>query len=495
MLINNKNIWYWLSGAGILALALRLYHLTSTALWHDEAFSVLMVKYPLKEMLYRLTLDVHPPGYYLAFFGWDKLFGNSLFSLRFFSVIFGLLAIFAAYYLIKVAFKKTRLAYWALAAMAVSPFMIFYAQEGRMYSLGLFLLLAAAVCLWQAIKTKKVLCWILFIIFSAAACYTHYYLLFGVFALFLFLIYMIFKQENKAYLIKWTVGSIIGLIILYLPWIKYFYAQLSQVQESYWIPKMSLWSVPNTLVNLLSGGNWPIGEHNWYLGAIAIIAILYFLIQGSRYLVKVNKKAGVLILLSFVTPFVIAILLSLKQSLYLDRYFIFITPCYLIILVAGIYSLKSKLVKTVVMIFFCFTMLFSYLNFWADSDIKNKPGMAKAAEYINQNHQGDDKILITSSFVFFTFKYYNQTNQQPYLYAPGELSHFSGTALLSEKDITKDFNEFAGPGDAVWLINTTGFGNFQPVLPHNWQQEMQQQVFPDSNSVKGDILIDKYLVE
>jgi len=63
----------------IVGLLLRLYHLTSISLWHDEAFSVLMVKYPITEMLYRLTLDVHPPGYYLAFFGWDKLFPLKLF--------------------------------------------------------------------------------------------------------------------------------------------------------------------------------------------------------------------------------------------------------------------------------------------------------------------------------------------------------------------------------------------------------------------------------
>ncbi|GAH15818.1 unnamed protein product [marine sediment metagenome] len=140
-------------------------------------------------------------------------------------------------------------------------------------------------------------------------------------------------------------------------------------------------------------------------------------------------------------------------------------------------------------------MLISYFNFWQQTDIKDKPGMAKAAEYINENHQGDDKILITSSFVFFTFKYYNETGKQPILYAPGELSHFSGTALLTDNDISKDFNAFAGPGDMVWLISTTGFGNFQPELPNDWQQEIEQQSFPDSNSVKGDILVEKYLVE
>ncbi len=493
MPVNRKNIWWWLTGAGILALLLRLYHLCSIALWHDEAFSVLMVKYPFTEMLYRLTLDVHPPFYYTLFYLWDKIFSNSLLSLRLFSVIFGLLAIFTAFYLVKKIFKDRRLAYWVLIASVVNPFLILYSQEGRMYSLGLFLILAATACLWQAVKEKKSLCWVLFVIFSALACYTHYYLFFGVLGLFAFLAYLIWRRKESQ-LIKPSLISAGAIFLFYLPWIKYFLAQLKQVQEAYWIPKMTLWSVPNTLANLLTGATWPIGEGNWYWGLLAVLVILYLFIRGAQYLLKLSREGGALILFSLLAPFILAILLSLKQSLYLDRYFIFIVPYYLIFLVAGIYVHKPKWLKITLMIIFCVIMLLSYLNFWVKSDIAYKPGMKAAAAYLNIKHQEGEKILVTSSFVFFTHRFYNRTNAKALLYAPGEMSHFSGTALLDREDIVKSFKEFATPGEKVWLISTSGFGNFRSEPPESWRK-IEGGEFKDSNSVKGSIFVEEYQIK
>jgi len=493
-MIKKRENWLWVAvivGAGFL---LRIYHLTAIALWHDEAFSVLMVKYPLKEMFYRLTLDVHPPFYYLAFWGWDKIFSNSLLSLRFFSTIFGLLAILTAYYLVKKIFKDQKLAFWVLAVSAVNPFLILYSQEGRMYSLGLFLILAASASLWMAIKEKRRVCWVLFIIFSLLAIYTHYYLFFGVFALFLFILFQIWKSQSRKYYLKWGMVSAGAIFLFYLPWLPYFFNQLKQVEEAYWIPKMTPWSVPNTLVNLLTGSTWPIGESNWYWGLIILLVILYFSIAGSRYLLKISRKGGILILLSLLTPFILAILLSLKQSLYLDRYFIFVVPYYLIILTAGMYSLKKKWLGTFLVTLFCLLMASSYLNFWVRTNISYKPGMRGAAAYLNFKHQSREKILSTSSFVYFTLRYYNQTGTKAYLYAPGELSHFSGTALLSKDDRVKDFKKFAQKGDIVWLISTSGFGNFRPEPPPNWQKSEKNE-FKDSNSVKGSIFVEKYVVK
>jgi uncharacterized membrane protein len=72
------------------ALAVRLYKLTAISLWHDEAFSALLVRYSWSEMIHRIGLDVHPPMYYIFLRFWHYLFGDSLFSLRAFSVLFGL---------------------------------------------------------------------------------------------------------------------------------------------------------------------------------------------------------------------------------------------------------------------------------------------------------------------------------------------------------------------------------------------------------------------
>ena len=48
----------------LLGVALRFYHNLDISMWHDEAFSALMVRHPWHEMFVRLGLDVHPPAYY-----------------------------------------------------------------------------------------------------------------------------------------------------------------------------------------------------------------------------------------------------------------------------------------------------------------------------------------------------------------------------------------------------------------------------------------------
>ena len=486
---------WWLLPILAIGAFFRLFNLTAIALWHDEAFSVLMVEYPVKEMIQRLILDVHPPGYYLFFYYWNQLFGNSLFSLRFFSVLAGLLILILLWWLVKRIFSNRKLALATALVAAVSPFLVLYSQEGRMYALGLFFLLAATLSLWYAVREKKVLCWFFFILFSGLACYAHYYLLFSILALFLFIGYLAWsRREERPYLIKSGLLSAVALFLFYLPWLPHFWSQLQQVQEAYWIPKMTLWSIPNTLINLLTGGVLAIGESNWWLGLILIGAIVFLFWRGVNYLKAQSPDGTWLILLSLLTPFVLAILLSLKQSLYLDRYFIFIVPWYLIILTAGIYSLKPKNLRYSILTIFILLMSFSYFQFWEDVKPDTHPGMAAAEDYLNIRYDSQDKILVTSSFVYFTFKYYNQTGIKPYLYAPGELSHFSGTALLDQSDIVKDFKGFAQPNQRVWLISTSGFGSFRPKPPISWAR-LSEEVFADSNWVKGNIFVEEYVIK
>src|SRR3990167_1090258 len=94
----------------ILATFIRLRNNTAIALWHDEAFSALLIRMPFSEMMHRIGLDVHPPFYYWLLRFWADLFGHSLASLRGFSVFFGVATVFALYLLVKLMTNNNRLA-------------------------------------------------------------------------------------------------------------------------------------------------------------------------------------------------------------------------------------------------------------------------------------------------------------------------------------------------------------------------------------------------
>ena len=136
----------------LLGALLRFYHNLDISLWHDEAFSALMIRYPWQEMLMRLGLDVHPPAYYIGLRLWHYIFGDTLLSLRGFSIFFGVGTIWASWLFCRQAFKSEKAALWAALLIAINPFQILhFATEARMYTFGAFFALLAGYFLVKAL--------------------------------------------------------------------------------------------------------------------------------------------------------------------------------------------------------------------------------------------------------------------------------------------------------------------------------------------------------
>ncbi|MDP6704566.1 MAG: hypothetical protein QF775_03715, partial [archaeon] len=113
--------------------------------------------------------------------------------------------------------------------------------------------------------------------------------------------------------------------------------------------------------------------------------------------------------------------------------------------------------------------------------------------YLNSQVQTNDIIVAGSSSVYFNHRYYNTTATHPLVYAPYDLPHFSGTALLDEEDLLHDFSEI-DPKTTVWKIDTTGFKVAQPKVPPSWSLQ-SAKIFPDLYIYRGEIVVRKYVVE
>jgi len=470
------------------AICLNLFSLNAIGLWHDEAFSVLLPRYDFKEMLYRIGLDVHPPFYYIALMPWNFLFGDSLFSLRAFSAFTAILMILGAYLLVKEIFQNKKFALFSAALTAFSSFQIQYAREGRMYSLGTFLIVFSSYFLIKALKSKKYIFWLLYALFVICAVYTHYYIFFSIAAQALFVFYWTLKKDRKN--LKRAIATYFLIALSYLPWLNIFLRQISQVQESYWIPKMNKWSIPATFLKMTFGGNIDAPKY-WHI----VLGSMLIIITAIFYALKKYKASGkYLVFLLLIIPFIGAGLLSLKTAIYLDRYFIFALPFYSILMSGAILAIKNARARNSLI---WLTILLSFISFpiyWNNLSVKEKPGMTAIANYLNEQVKPEHKIYVGSSFVYFTFKSYNKTNINPLLYAPNALSHFSGTALLNPEDIIKDLNSTVQKQDIVWMLNTTGFGNYQPNIPDNWQK-LEEKGFEDASPIRGWIIATKYQVE
>ncbi len=161
-----------------LSIALRTTAM-DTSYWIDEGIATGIARYPLSDIPHELLLDGSPPLYYLLLHIWEAWFGTSELATRSLSLVAALLTIPVAWVLAR-AIAGTRAAWIAALIAAGHPFLTYYAQETRMYSLVALeaLVLSGALVLVFAQRRRR---WIpVAVLAGASMLYTHNWGLFAV---------------------------------------------------------------------------------------------------------------------------------------------------------------------------------------------------------------------------------------------------------------------------------------------------------------------------
>ena len=158
-----------------LGAALRFYRLGHQGFWFDEGNTALLVHFSLPKMLGLIPqTESTPPLYYGVAWVWARAFGYGESALRSLSALAGVLTIPMAFQAAR-KLVSARVGVAVAALCAGNPFLIWYSQEARSYSL--LVLLSAASLLGFAYvlerpTPRRVAGWVLC---SALALATHYY--------------------------------------------------------------------------------------------------------------------------------------------------------------------------------------------------------------------------------------------------------------------------------------------------------------------------------
>lgn len=177
----------------LIGAILRFYNLGYNSLWLDEASTLTFAVKSIPGIWEATTAgEFNPPLFY-----WAEhvmlLFGNSEVVLRFIPALLGILTI-PLIYLVGKEFADRNTGIIAAAAFAFSPFLLFYSQEARAYSMMLFFVTFAMVFYFRALKNNSVADWALFGILSALAFWTHFYAMVTIGALVLYALYELFPK-------------------------------------------------------------------------------------------------------------------------------------------------------------------------------------------------------------------------------------------------------------------------------------------------------------
>lgn len=454
--------------ATLIGAVVRWAIIVKSSIWHDEGFSIMLsLRTPL-EVWAGSARDVHPPMYYELLHYWMELFGSSVLSVRSLSVVAGVLIIPLSFLTVKKMFGA-RAGVLTAFFVALSPFLIRYSIEARMYGvLGVFTLLALYTVVILVHQPKSNWAYLLYALAVAAGLYTHYFM---ALAFISFWVYLMIIQKphnwrfNKTIFlsIRWWLANAFALL-LFLPWVPNMIAQLRRAQGLSWLTTTNIWTFHDTI--------WQFFAFDSGRGLYGIVYILLpLLLIVAAIIVIYNDKTKVhysrlLVVYSFL-PLTIAILASGFKPIFHERYFAFVVAGMCMIIAVAIVNISRnrKVVTTVLALGVITIQIFGIRNVYSQSSHK----MQVVMNQLNQGYQVNDNVLAAELYVYFDGSYYNNTGQKMYLYTGiNKPNGYGESGLLYDKSVYLDSYDDIKSG-RVWLISKTGEHDYYQSIPDNWK--------------------------
>jgi hypothetical protein len=345
--------WAFFAAVLLIFIGARLWRLTTSCLWFDEIFSIHAARYGWAEMLKFVAADfVHPPLFYAVLKVWILIGGESLVWLRLFSVFFSVAALVPFWFLCRELNLKPAERNLALLLMAVSHYLINYAQEIRMYGPVFFL---SVTSLWLFVRFMKgqTSRWKSLIALSAInllLVYTHYFG-WALVAVELFVVLIYRRDAFRRFIL-----AVIGLALAYVPWIYALLAMRPQgqgVSNLVWFPRpgFQLLKLHFVLLNEPFLFSEP-GVSHWLsewltllLIGIPLIVFCYQLFRG-----KPRRHQDEWLLLFAFAPLIGAVAISwiLPFPIWGSRHLMISAAPYFIIVALAIVRLRPYWVKVAV---------------------------------------------------------------------------------------------------------------------------------------------------
>jgi mannosyltransferase len=432
-----------------LAFALRVYKLDAESLWLDEILSIKLASMDIPSIIRTLPNDdLNPPLYYITLHIWSRVVGQSEFSLRFLSALFGSLTAAMTYKLARALFDR-RTALLSGLLMAICPYHVYYSQEARMYTLAPFLGLVGVYCFFQALERRDgVLWWIGFVLCSALGLYTHHYTLFlllfeNLFFLLLIIIHRQYRCSSKAWLL-----AQLAIFCLYLPWLPMGLTQSAGCKpECIEIP--SLGCLFGALIAYFVTPN-PERKLHLLVGSFGVVfsvtlgAIGTRIVEGRQRLSFPLSRSRLYVLAYLAVPFLAAYAVSLLiKPILMTRYLIICVPAACVLLAYGLNVVKPKFLALLLSLLLGWTMVV-YLG--SIYNTTNRDDWRNVVRYLSTRIQGDDLICFNAVQARLPFYYYYGKE--------GELNEIT----LSE--IGEDSSSIAGETtylpQRIWLIISLG---------------------------------------
>lgn len=391
----DKRNFYLLSIITFIGAVLRGYNLGFNSLWLDEAATNVLSKVGIVQIWQNMAAgEFNPPLFYILEH-FMLMFGNSEAILRILPAIFGALAIPVFYYIGK-EFKDENTGFIMAVMCAVSPFLVWYSQEARAYSLLLLLIALATYVFLRALKDNLKEDWILFAVFGAVAVWTHFYAFVAMGAFFVYAIYYLGTAKSEKGVIRNAIPFIESVIIWFFLCLPIFTMMGSlfakRIESS---PTYGIIGIPLAIQTLL--------QLSWF-SEIVLLAILILFIVGVFTLENHKLFLPLILILVFLFSINASVLFPM-----LPRYLIFLS-IFLYLGVASSYQYVAKFFKcssdkivVLVAVFFILMSIPILLPYYTQ---ESREDWRTITSDLSELTSPGDTIVIVPRYIEYPVEYY-----------------------------------------------------------------------------------------
>ena len=435
-------VWCGIMAAGAVLL---LTGITNEGLWYDESYTGSLVRQSFSSIIHITGGDNHPPLYYLALRVFTLVFGNTVFTLRLFSVIGALALAALGIGPVRRALGDRAGFIYTVLTLAM-PITISMAQEARMYTWAAFLVTGSALYGyfgWLEGKTKD---WILFGVFTAAAAYTHYYALLAVALLGVILLGAMIAGKRRIAPFLYIAGAV---MLSYIPWLIKLLGAIDRVKGSYWIPPVTDRVIRQVFTYPFS--------NKFFIPVLPDLPMAGFaaalIIMGLGIVSQLRKRdRGALMALIALAVYLLTIVTGIAASwlirpVLVERYMVPVLGLFIMALAYGAAGLDWKLAPSV----FAVILILGISGMQIRHTLSNRFNgpMKEAVEALEV--QPGDIFLHTDEHTIGTFSYCYPDHMNYYYISQGEggFSNFdafrpNGVVVRSLDEVPKD--------QRVWMV-------------------------------------------
>ncbi len=438
-----------------LAFGIRVMSLLAQGLWRDEVDQWRFALLPLNEMVGNLTRPGwNGPLYSFVLRMWIWLTGESVYAMRLLSTLWGVVSVALLYALARrLAGRRTA----AVAALifACSPYLVWYAQEIKMYTWVPMLILLALYSLDRACERPRAVWWFAVLVTTTLAVYSHI-----VAALLIPVMIAWFWLHPARAPGAWIggLGVVAALSLPYLPLLSWQAAMVLVPRET-GFPPHTLGQMVTALLNGWSAG---ISQGAWARSDVLIAMMVAWGATGALGLAGLlagRQRRTALRLVSWLLLPIIAIwLISLRGPIFTDRYLIWVAPAFYMLVAAGVVRLLD-LRRNIARIYTAVLLVVSGHGLYVQAAQPIKPQFGLAAAFVEARQTEGDLLLFQIPYNHLVYDAYvvsganAGTVEPPWAEAPyTNWRDQAGGYQVDAAEVGREMRRIVAGYDRVWLI-------------------------------------------